>query len=96
MSSAADRIEEFERLIGYHFTDRKLAQKALTHTSYANEKLEDKAFNNERLEFLGDAVLELVTSQMLYATAEVGGMNLPQILFPGGVDVGQHHMVGEG
>lgn len=66
-----DKIVEFERLIGYHFTDRKLAQKALTHTSYANEKLEDKAFNNERLEFLGDAVLELVTSQMLYATYDL-------------------------
>ena len=66
-----DMIGEFEEKIGYHFADRKLAQRALTHTSYANEKLEDKTFNNERLEFLGDAVLELVTSQMLYKTYDL-------------------------
>ena len=77
----ADRIEEFERLIGYHFADRKLVQKALTHTSYANEKLEDKAFNNERLEFLGDAVLELVTSQMLFAAYVAKAMGFGQFLY---------------
>lgn len=58
-------IEEFENKIGYHFQDRELLGKALTHSSYANEqrKLGD---NNERLEFLGDAVLEMVSSTCLF------------------------------
>ena len=39
---------------------------ALTHSSYANEMRMNKVDNNERLEFLGDAVLELVTSEYVY------------------------------
>lgn len=55
-----------EENIGYHFSDSCLLLHALTHSSYANEMRMNKENNNERLEFLGDAVLELVTSEYLY------------------------------
>ncbi len=60
------RFEELEELIGYHFHDQGLLHQALSHSSYANEHKQKVAGNNERLEFLGDAVLELVSSQFLY------------------------------
>ncbi len=59
------RIDEVERLFDYIFKDKELLIRALTHSSYANENPES-AGNNERLEFLGDAVLELCISEELY------------------------------
>ena len=59
-------MEELEKVIGYTFNNKKLLSKALTHSSYANEKKLGKFGCNERLEFLGDAVLELVSSDFLY------------------------------
>jgi ribonuclease III len=59
-------LNEFEKVIGYQYNDIKLLRQALTHSSFANEKRLDKLANNERLEFLGDAVLELVTSEFLF------------------------------
>ncbi len=59
-------LSRFQDLIGYHFKDRGLLEQALTHTSYANEKHLGKMGSNERLEFLGDAVLELVSSEFFY------------------------------
>ena len=59
------RQEEFQKIIGYQFRNAKLLQQALTHSSYANEK-HMKHADNERLEFLGDAVLELVSSEFLF------------------------------
>ncbi len=56
-------LEEFESEIGYWFKNKDLLRNALTHTSYANEH---GVFSNEKLEFLGDAVLEFVTSAYLY------------------------------
>jgi ribonuclease-3 len=61
-----NNLETLESKIGYHFQDRKLLIQALTHSSYANEKKLGKKGCNERLEFLGDAVLELVSSEFLY------------------------------
>lgn len=58
-------MENFEKNIGYTFRDKQLVKTALTHSSYANESKESIAYN-ERLEFLGDAVLQLVTSEKLY------------------------------
>jgi ribonuclease-3 len=55
-----------ENRIKYHFSDLSLLLHALTHSSYANEMRLNKEMNNERLEFLGDAVLELVTSEYVY------------------------------
>ena len=56
-------IAEFEKNIGYSFNNRDLLKTALTHTSYAYEK---KVQSNEKLEFLGDSILEFVSSNFLY------------------------------
>lgn len=63
---APDKAESLEKTINYHFKDRKLLANALTHSSYANEKHLPKSACNERLEFLGDAVLELASSEFLF------------------------------
>ncbi len=55
-----------ERLIGVKFDNKNLLIQAFTHRSYINENRETKLKHNERLEFLGDAVLELVTTEFLY------------------------------
>ncbi len=57
---------EFQNVIGYEFRQAGLLQQALTHSSYANEKRMKKHSDNERLEFLGDAVLEIISSEYLY------------------------------
>ena len=49
---------ELEKTVGYTFQDPKLLELALTHSSYAHEHYAGKRHDNERLEFLGDAVLE--------------------------------------
>ncbi len=56
-------LEEFQKNIGYSFKEKSLLKTALTHTSYANEKSIE---SNEKLEFLGDAILEFVVSKYLY------------------------------
>ena len=61
-----DRIEEFETITGYVFKDKLLLRRAFTHSSYINEHRLDRNDCNERIEFLGDAVLELVSSEFLY------------------------------
>ncbi len=61
-----EKIIEFERRIGYQFADPDLLVTALTHSSYSNEKRLRKYECNERLEFLGDAVLELVSSEWIF------------------------------
>ena len=57
---------ELQDKIGYEFKQEKLLRQALTHSSFANEKHLRKHSDNERLEFLGDAVLEIVSSDFLY------------------------------
>ncbi len=59
-------LSTLEEISGYHFKDRKLLLTALTHTSYANEHRRENVRHNERLEFLGDAVLEAVSSEYLF------------------------------
>lgn len=61
-----EQIKEFQEKIGYQFQQEGLLRQALTHSSYANEHRMKKLSDNERLEFLGDAVLEIVTSDFLY------------------------------
>lgn len=61
-------LEELEKRIGYRFRDPMLLKQALTHSSYTNEQKINKYGHYERLEFLGDAVLELVSSDFLYHT----------------------------
>lgn len=68
MDKTKDRehlLRAFQQKIGYTFEKTELLEEALTHSSYANES--GLLSFNERLEFLGDAVLELVTSEKLYS-----------------------------
>ena len=57
------KLEEFENNIGYNFKNKELLKTALTHTSYAYE---NNAESNEKLEFLGDSILEFISSKYLY------------------------------
>ena len=59
-------LKSLEERIGYIFRDEDLLKQALTHSSFTNEQKINKAKNYERLEFLGDAVLELVSSEFLF------------------------------
>ena len=56
-------LEVLQKELGYEFKNIKLLKKALTHTSYAYE---NKVESNEKLEFLGDSILEFVSSEYLY------------------------------
>lgn len=58
--------QELEKSIGYSFHNSKLLQQALTHSSFRNEQKINQGQDYERLEFLGDAVLELITSEFIY------------------------------
>ena len=60
--------EDFQKKIKIRFHDKKLLTTALTHSSYANERKLSRGKDNERLEFLGDAVLELIMSDYLFHT----------------------------
>lgn len=66
MSNNNPTLQELEDRIGYQFKNEDLLLQALTHSSYANENHMKALSDNERLEFLGDAVLELVSSEFLY------------------------------
>ncbi|MBB5266220.1 ribonuclease-3 [Catenibacillus scindens] len=59
-------MENLQDAIHYEFRQKKLLRQALTHSSYANEHHIERLYNNERLEFLGDAVLELISSDLLF------------------------------
>lgn len=59
-------MESLQERIGYTFRDSSLLQRALTHSSFTNEQKINKTGHYERLEFLGDAVLELAASDFLY------------------------------
>lgn len=59
-------LTDLEERIGYHFENIALLKQALTHSSFTNEQKINRAKNYERLEFLGDAVLELVSSEFLF------------------------------
>ena len=55
-----------QKLIGHPFKDPQLLQTAFTHCSYLNEHRRSAKAHNERLEFLGDAVLEIIVTNYLY------------------------------
>jgi ribonuclease-3 len=61
-----DRIHEFEGIIDYKFYNIKVLENSLTHSSYSNEDKAYNKINNERLEFLGDAVLSISVSRFIY------------------------------
>lgn len=59
-------VENVEKVINYKFNNFSLLKMAMTHSSFANDQRMNKNNCNERLEFLGDAVLELISSEFLY------------------------------
>lgn len=61
-----DDLKTLEEKIHYQFKDRQLLRQAMMHSSYANEHQTEGLKDNERLEFLGDAVLEIISSEFLY------------------------------
>ena len=61
-------IKDLESAIGYRFKNITLLQNALTHSSYANERWHNSLLSNERLEFLGDAILGMTVAKYLYQT----------------------------
>jgi len=61
-----DKISKLEKKIGIVFNNKDLLQQALVHRSYLNENPDFSLKDNERLEFLGDAVLEMVVTERLY------------------------------
>lgn len=65
-SPAANALDALQADLGYQFTDPALLRTALVHTSYLNERGDMAPESNERLEFLGDAVLGLVVAHRLY------------------------------
>ena len=66
MRDMNELLEELQDKIGYRFQNTELLKQALTHSSFANEQKVNKLKDYERLEFLGDAVLELVSSEFLF------------------------------
>jgi len=65
-SDVASILEEFQRRIGIQFQSQALLRQALTHRSYLGSNGGDPRLSNERIEFLGDAVLELTVIEFLY------------------------------
>ena len=57
---------ELENKIKYSFKDRSLLTEALTHSSFSHESAKNRRRNNERMEFLGDAVLSIISAEFLY------------------------------
>lgn len=60
------KLSELEKILGTKFKNKNLLKQALIHRSYLNEHPDFSSANNERLEFLGDAVLELIITKFLY------------------------------
>lgn len=59
-------LTPLEETIGYHFKDKHLLIQALTHSSFAYEANQENISDNQRLEFLGDSILNMVTAEYLY------------------------------
>lgn len=71
-------LSELETIIGYTFNDKELLLEAITHSSFTNEMKINRRSHYERLEFLGDAVLELISSEFLfekYPNVPEGGLS---------------------
>ncbi|MDE7266148.1 MAG: ribonuclease III, partial [Lachnospiraceae bacterium] len=66
MRNRKELLKELQEKIGYQFQNEGLLRQALTHSSFANEQKINKLSDYERLEFLGDAVLEMVSSEFLF------------------------------
>jgi len=65
-ASSSENLSALESSIGYTFKKKSLLKEAMTHKSFAHEQQDTRIAFNERMEFLGDAVLELIMSEYLY------------------------------
>lgn len=63
--------EELQESVGFDFKNVELLKQAFTHSSYVNEHRRENVKDNERLEFLGDAVLELTVSDYLLTNIQI-------------------------
>ncbi len=101
-----DEILDFENDIGYKFKDKKYLTIALTHSSYSNETKEDIQ-DNERQEFLGDAVLSIVVSDYLFSRFDMAEGELTKLRsaivcekglfeFAKRIDIGSRLLLGKG
>lgn len=107
MTIKIKNLDDLEKIIGISFTDKGLLSLAFVHKSYINEHTDEKHYN-ERLEFLGDAVLELAVTQFLYKnypeqpegqltnwrSALVKGKNLANV--SKGLDLGKYLLLSRG
>lgn len=66
MQKNNENLSDLEAALGYSFRNRAFLILALTHSSYANEHRKEGVHHNERMEFLGDAVLELTSSEFIF------------------------------
>jgi len=66
MKNSMKKLNDFQARLGYTFNAPLLLRQAMTHASFVHEERLDSCMSNERLEFLGDAVLELCISDLLY------------------------------
>ena len=101
-------IKDLETAIGYRFKNITLLQNALSHSSYANERWHDSLKSNERLEFLGDSILGMVTAEYLYRNfperpeGELTRMRADMVCeralaaVAERIDLGRHLMLGHG
>jgi ribonuclease III len=102
------KIFSFLQKLGYHFTDEALILEALRHSSYVNEQADSGLRDNERLEFLGDAVLNLVVGYLLmqrYPELKEGDLSRTRATLVNEsqlaeiartIDLGSHIMLGKG
>jgi ribonuclease-3 len=103
-----NRLEELEEILDLNFIDKSLLQRALTHRSFLNEHPDFSFEDNERLEFLGDAVLDFVTGEFLYhrfpelAEGPLTSLRSALVrretlaLFARHLDLGHHLLMGHG
>ena len=104
----ASLAHPLEQILGYQFSDRDLLYTALTHSSYVNESPDRQCADNERLEYLGDAVLDFLVAEWLfleYPVLSEGEMtNLRALLvreetlalLARAVSLGEHLLLGRG
>ncbi|HEY6036084.1 MAG TPA: ribonuclease III [Kofleriaceae bacterium] len=104
----ASDYSELETVLGYQFRDRSLLERALRHASWCNEQQGERGEDNERLEFLGDAVLDLVVGDRLmrrYPQLREGELSVTRAQVvsetglsevAGQLDIGRWLMLGKG
>jgi ribonuclease III len=104
----SDELTALEDTLGYHFKDNGILRQALQHSSYVNEQRELELEDNERLEFLGDAVLDLVITHILmdhFPQTREGDLSRMRATIVNesqladvaqGLNLGQHLLLGKG